>query len=62
MASRREYIRVTCESNCILNYKGINYHALLENFSLGGALVKVDNIQPVSLYIGAAVDLHHFTP
>ena len=60
MASRREYIRVACEAPCILNYKGINYHALLENFSLGGALVKVDNVHPDSLYIGAAVNLTVF--
>ncbi len=41
VASRREYMRVTCESLCILNHNDNNYPVLLENFSMGGALLKV---------------------
>lgn len=57
MGSKREHLRVRCESPCILNYEGINYQALLDNISLGGALVKVSDMQPERLYIGAVVNL-----
>lgn len=60
MASQREHVRVTCEAPCILHHKGINYHALLENISLGGALVKIDNAPPDGLYIGSEVNLTVF--
>lgn len=60
MASQREHLRVSCEAPCILYFNGINYHALLENISFGGALVKVSNVAPDNLYIGADVDLTIF--
>ena len=57
MGSKREHLRVNCSSPCILNYDGIGYQVLLDNISLSGALVKVGNEPPDSLYIGATVDL-----
>ena len=57
MGSTRKYSRINCDSPCIMNYGGFNYQALLDNISLGGALVKVGNEQAVSLNIGATVDL-----
>ncbi|HIJ96204.1 MAG TPA: PilZ domain-containing protein [Desulfuromonadales bacterium] len=40
-------------SNCILmELDGTTYHALLENISLGGALIKVDEETPNSLQVG----------
>jgi c-di-GMP-binding flagellar brake protein YcgR len=57
MGSKREHLRVNCGYPCILNLDGINYLAQLKNLSLGGALVKVSNIQTDTLCIGATVDL-----
>jgi hypothetical protein len=39
MGSTRKYSRIYCDSSCIMNYEGFNYQALLDNISLGGALV-----------------------
>jgi hypothetical protein len=55
MGSKREHMRVNCNSPCILNYDGINYQVLLDNISLSGALIKTGSEPPVSLYIGATV-------
>jgi hypothetical protein len=57
MGRNRENLRVNCLSPCILKYEGINYHALLENLSLGGASVKTGSEYPDNLYIGATVDM-----
>jgi hypothetical protein len=57
MASRRECIRVTCESLCFLNHNDDSYKAILENFSKGGALVKVGNLLTNELVVGAKVYL-----
>lgn len=57
MGSARGHLRVRIESSCILCYEDVNYHVLLENISLGGALVKLEHKKPDSLYIGAKVDL-----
>ena len=57
MGSKREHLRVNSDSPCILSYEGVNYRALLENISLGGALVNVGSEQLRGLCIGASVDL-----
>lgn len=57
MGSKREHLRINCASQCILIYEGVSYHALLDNISLGGALLKTGNEQPENLYIGATVEL-----
>ena len=41
MGSRRN-LRVDCYSPCTLNFECNNYHAILVNISLGGALISVD--------------------
>jgi hypothetical protein len=57
MGRKREHFRVNCASPCILHHEGINYRAILENISLGGASVKVGGRQPDKIYVGVAVDL-----
>lgn len=57
MGRMREHRRITCVSHCIFNYEGVNYHALLENLSLSGALLQTGDEHPCGLYIGTTVDL-----
>lgn len=52
MGSKREFLRICTAAPCILNYDGINYQTLLENISLGGALVKAPNDIPNRLHVG----------
>ena len=35
--------RITCNSQCILNFHGSVYHVLLENISIEGALLNTNN-------------------
>jgi hypothetical protein len=39
--SRRS--RIPCKYQCVLNFHGSAYHVLLENLSLDGAFLKIDN-------------------
>ncbi len=53
MASQRQSSRINCESHCVLmDCGGSNYEALLENISLGGALIKVRDGVPSGLRVG----------
>jgi hypothetical protein len=54
MGEQRSHTRVEGgSSNCILmELDGSTYHALLENISLGGALIKIDENVPNSVQIG----------
>lgn len=52
MGSKREFLRVNCDSACVIDYKGTSHQALLENLSLGGALIKVGNDLQLNLQIG----------
>ena len=56
MGSKRQYTRFECDSECILmDIDGDTYDVLLENFSLGGALVKVSDGVSNSLQVGDSV-------
>jgi c-di-GMP-binding flagellar brake protein YcgR len=58
MGSQRQYIRINGNSECILmELDGDTYEALLEDISLGGALIKVNNGVPKSLQIGDECNL-----
>lgn len=58
MGSQRQYIRVKDDSKCILmELDGSTYEALLEDISLGGALIKVSNGVPKSLNVGDKCNL-----
>jgi hypothetical protein len=59
MSEHRVHRRVEGGSmNCILmELDGSTYHALLENISLGGALIKVNEDVPNSLQVGAECTL-----
>jgi len=56
MGSRRN-LRVDCYSSCTLNYENSNYHAVLVNISLGGALIRVEGDILIKLHIGDTCDL-----
>jgi c-di-GMP-binding flagellar brake protein YcgR len=58
MRMRRKHIRIKCHSPCILI--GLDehpYEALLENLSLNGALIKVNNGVPDSIQVGGECGL-----
>jgi c-di-GMP-binding flagellar brake protein YcgR len=58
MGSRRQYTRFDCDSECIqMEIHGDTYDVLLEDLSLGGALVKVSNGVPNSLQVGDMCNL-----
>ena len=54
MGCQRQYVRMKGDSaNCILmELDGNSYRALLENISLGGALIKVSDSVPYGLQVG----------
>ena len=53
MDNQRQYTRFECDSECILmEIDGDTYDVLLENLSLGGALVKVSDGVSNSLQVG----------
>jgi hypothetical protein len=41
MASRRSCNRISCGSQCIIDYDGNQYHVVLENISIDGALLSL---------------------
>lgn len=58
MGSQRQYIRVKCDSECILmELDGNTYEALLEDISLGGALITVNDGVPDGLQVGDVCNL-----
>lgn len=58
MGSNRQYIRIKCDSQCILmETDGSAYQALLEDISLGGALIKVSDGVPNKLQVGDVCNL-----
>ena len=58
MGSQRQYTRVDCDSESILmEIDGDTYDALLEDLSLGGALVRVNDGVPGSVQVGDVCNL-----
>jgi c-di-GMP-binding flagellar brake protein YcgR len=53
MANQRQYIRNKSDSECVVtDNKGNSYGAMLQDISLGGALIKVTNGVLASMEIG----------
>lgn len=53
MANQRQYVRIKCDSDCVItDDDGSTYEAMLQDISLGGALIKVQDGIPVSLEVG----------
>ena len=53
MANQRQYIRTKSDSKCVVTVDdGSTYEAMLQDISLGGALIKVKDGIPVSLEVG----------
>ncbi len=46
MEYKVKHARILCSAKCILNYNGSDYSGIIENISLSGALVKLDNNIP----------------
>lgn len=50
MKIERQHSRIKCGSHCVLMGRdGSNFHASLENISLGGALIKVSDGVPLNV-------------
>lgn len=45
-------IRILCDALCLLHYEGINYHGVIENISLSGALIKMSGKMPEGIRPG----------
>jgi c-di-GMP-binding flagellar brake protein YcgR len=53
MANQRQYIRIKSDSKCtVTDDDGSSYVAMLQNISLGGALIQVKNGIPANLAVG----------
>jgi hypothetical protein len=68
MEGKRHEIRSKSDSICLLiGIDGVSHQALLENISLGGALVRIDNKDSKKLHVGEMCglmfhDSHNMNP
>jgi hypothetical protein len=49
--------RIACEAECILNFDGIDFQGVIENISLSGALIKLNDDMPDSIRPGDRCDM-----
>jgi len=49
--------RILCDAKCILNFDGFDYHGMIENVSLSGALLKLNDKMPIGMRPGDRCDL-----
>ena len=49
--------RIVCEAECVLNFDGVDYQGVIENISLTGALIKLDNRMPDNIRPGDTCDM-----
>jgi hypothetical protein len=49
--------RYVCEAKCILYFEGCDFLGVIENISLSGALIKLDNNMPDSIHPGDTCDM-----
>jgi hypothetical protein len=49
--------RIVCEAKCILSFEGLDFQGVIENLSLSGALIKLDNNIPNNIRPGDNCDL-----
>jgi len=49
--------RIDCEAECVLNFDGVDYQGVIENISLIGALIKLDNRMPDNIRPGDTCDM-----
>jgi len=50
-------LRYHCDAKCILIFEGFDYHGVIENVSLSGALIKLNDEIPTSMQPGDRCDL-----
>lgn len=49
--------RIHCDKLCLLSYEGNKYHGVIENVSLTGTLIKIDDTIPIAISPGATCSL-----
>ena len=49
--------RIVCEAKCILNFDGVDFQGVIENISLSGALLKLNDKRPDSMQPGDTCDM-----
>lgn len=52
MNKNGQSLRIPCNSLCILNYQGTDYHGMIDNVSLSGALVRLHASVPPGIQSG----------
>jgi PilZ domain len=57
MDNMKKSVRIICEAKCILNFDGFDYQGVIENISLSGALIKLNDKMPVSMHPGDKCDM-----
>jgi hypothetical protein len=57
MDKRMHGSRIVCEAKCILNFDGFDYQGVIENISLSGALIKLNDKMPVNIHPGDKCDM-----
>jgi hypothetical protein len=50
-------LRILCDAKCILIFEGFDYHGIIENVSLSGALIKLKDDIPDNLRTEDRCDL-----
>jgi hypothetical protein len=49
--------RIVCVAKCILNFDGVDFQGVIENISLSGALIKLNDNMPDSIRPGDTCDM-----
>lgn len=57
MVNAGQSIRILCDALCMLNFEGENYQGTIENVSLSGALIKLDEAIPSVVCPGVTCNL-----
>ncbi len=57
MKEMRNVQRISCISKCLLSHNGSKYTGILEDISLGGALVTITNSLPYVVQLGDTCSL-----
>jgi c-di-GMP-binding flagellar brake protein YcgR len=57
MSNKVPKSRIVCEAKCILSFDGFDFQGVIENLSLSGALIKLNNNLPNTIHPGDNCDL-----
>lgn len=50
-------VRINCDTKCIIHFDASEFHGVIKNLSLSGALIKLNNKIPNNIHPGDKCDL-----